>query len=457
MEETYGIISLIPVAVTLIVAIATKRTTEPLLLGAAIGFIILSGKGFIGSFVDATYTVLANPTITWIILVCGLFGSLVVLLEKSGGALGFSTVATKVVKGRKTSLLTTWVLGIIVFADDYLNALAVGVAMRKVTDAFKVSREFLAYVINSTGATVCVLVPFSTWSAFMISQMEVSGVAAEGAGTATYISTLPFILYAWIAVIVVPLFMFKIIPIIGPMRKAERRAQETGQTLPASVVEDNVDETQEIINSLPKPPKAYNFVIPILVLAVVTVWSSDMLYGVMASLACCIILYAPQKLMKPSVFLNSMWDGFSSMVPVLGLIVAAFILAEANTGLGLTIFVIESVTPYLNAAVLPLIVFVITAVLNFCTGSFWGIPAIIFPIIIPIAISLDVNLLLTSGAIISAASFGSQACFYGDAVTCTCASTQIQNIDYAKNALPLIAVPFGLACIAFLVVGIIMA
>lgn len=165
--DHFGALSLIPAAVVIVTALFTRRTLEPLLLKSIIGFVILEGGGFFSAWLDAVYTVMMDGVTVWVILVCGLFGSLVALLEKSGGALGFSAIASKAVKNRKQSLLATWVLGIIVFIDDYLNALAVGTAMRKVTDKYGVPREFLAYVINSTGATVCVLIPFSTWSAFM--------------------------------------------------------------------------------------------------------------------------------------------------------------------------------------------------------------------------------------------------------------------------------------------------
>jgi Na+/H+ antiporter NhaC len=150
-------------------------------------------------------------------------------------------------------------------------------------------------------------------------------------------------------------------------------------------------------------------------------------------------------------------EGFKDMVLVLGIIVAAFFLQQANEGLGLTPFVIETVEPLMNAAVLPAISFLVVGFLAFATGSFWGVAAIAFPIIIPLAASVGVNQFLVSGAIISAATFGSHTCFYGDAVTLTCASSQIKNMDYAKTSIPLVVVPTILAVVLFLVIGIIMA
>ena len=398
--DHYGALSLIPAVVVIITALMTKRTLEPLLLGSVIGYIILAGKGFFSAWLDAVYSVMMNATTVWVILVCGLFGSLVALLEKSGGAMGFSAIAARITKTRKSALISTWILGIIIFIDDYLNALAVGAAMRKVTDKYGVPREFLAYVINSTGATVCVIIPFSTWSAFMAGQMEASGAAEAGAGTAVYISTLPYILYAWIAVLVVPLFILKVIPVWGPMKRAEQRVLETGQTFPDSTASLYSGENQEE-SALSKEPKAFNFIIPMLILAVVCVITSDMLIGVIIGIVACIVLYAPQRLMKASEFCDTAVNGFKDMVLVLAIVVAAFFLQAANDALGLTPFVIEQVTPILSPTLLPAVSFLVIALLAFCTGSFWGVAAIAFPIIVPLAQTMDVNSLIACGAVIS--------------------------------------------------------
>ncbi|MDD2484415.1 MAG: Na+/H+ antiporter NhaC family protein [Eubacteriales bacterium] len=453
--DHYGALSLIPAAVVIITALLTRRTLEPLLLGSIVGFVIVAGKGFFSAWLDAVYVVMMDGTTAWVILVCGLFGSLVALLEKSGGAMGFTAIASKFIKNRKAALAGTWILGIIVFIDDYLNALAVGTAMRKITDNYKVPREFLAYVINSTGATVCVLIPFSTWSAFMAGQMEASGAAAAGMGTAAYISTVPFILYGWAAVLIVPLFFLNVIPVWGPMRKAEKRAAELGQTFPDSTVAIAQKEEENQVN-YDKTPRAMNFIIPMLVLGVVCIVTSDMLIGVIVSLVVCIVLYLPQKLMKPSQFGDICVDGFKDMILVLAIVCAAFFLQQANDALGLTPYVIEKVEPILSPTLLPAISFIVIGLLAFATGSFWGVAAIAFPIIVPLAVSMDVNVLLACGAVISGAAFGSHSCFYSDAVTLTCASSQIQNSDYARTVLPILGLPLGVGLIAFIIAGVIM-
>lgn len=452
----YGALCLIPVAIVIGMALITRRTLESLLVGAFVGFIIMDPNpvNFFTNFINAFYAVIADTTTIWVILVCGLFGSLIAIIEKSGGTEGFAKLATKVAKGRKSALVATWILGIIVFIDEYLNALAVGFAMRKVTDKYNIPREELAYVANSTGATVCVLIPFTTWSAFMISQIvEVLGLDASE-GTTTYLGVIPWVLYGWISVLVVPLFIFKIIPAFGPMKKARARA-EAGQTLPDSTV-NQIEEKPE--NAVPdNKARAMNFIIPMLVLAVITVALGEILYGVIAAILVAAILYGPQKIMKPTAFLDAGIKGFEEMFLVLALVVTAFVLQQANDGLGLTMYVINAVEPILSPKLLPFFAFLVVAGLAFCTGSFWGIAAIAFPIILPLAQSMDINVLLAAGAVVSGASFGSQACFYSDAATLTCKATQINNSDYMRSVLPILAIPFALGLIAFLVAGIITA
>lgn len=452
----YKALCLIPVAVVLIAALLSKRTFEPMLAGAIIGFIIMdpSPKFFI-DFVDAFYTVMADTTTIWVILVCGLFGSLIALIEKSGGTEGFTRLATKVVRGRKSALLMTWILGIIVFIDEYLNALAVGFAMRKVTDKYHIPREELAYVANSTGATVCVLIPFTTWSAFMISQIVEVLKCDPAQGTATYLQIIPWIFYGWIAVLAVPLFIFKVIPAFGPIRRARERA-ENGQCLPASTAKEakaaNKEEMQRLTG---KRARAVNFVVPMVILAAITVLTNEILYGVIAGVITCIVMYVPQKLMSTTEICDTLVKGFEDMFPVLVIIVTAFVLQIVNEGLGLPTYVINAVEPILSPSLLPMFSFGIVAALAFCTGSFWGVAAIAFPIICPLASSMGVNVLLVAGAVVSGASFGSQSCFYSDAVTLTCAATQIKNNDYARCVLPILSVPFMLGIVAFFVAGLV--
>ncbi len=446
----YGIVCLIPSAIVIVMALTTRRIMEPLLAGSIAGFLIVAGPtGFFPAFIGAAYTVMMDATTVWITMVVGLFGVLIIWLDKGGGAQGFSELVQKVATTRKKALIATWILGIIVFIDDYINALAVGAAMRKVTDKFQVSREYLAYIINSTGTDVCVLIPATTWFAFMLAQMDAVGI--EG-GASAYFATIPLMFYPWLAILTVPLVILGVIPIYGPMKKAEQRAL-AGQVFPDSTYQEITEQTS---GEDTKPSSAWNFIIPMITTGVVTIMTSEALYGVIIGLVVCLLMFLPQRLMKFWEMWDGLVQGFKDMLFVIMLIIMAFILQQANDALGLTDFVINGVSGIISPGLLPVVCFVTVSILMFVVGSFWGIAAISFPIIIPLAAAMDVNLSMAAASIISASAFGSQACFFSDAATITCGATQIKNMDYARSALPIIAIPFIGAIALFTIFGIIL-
>ena len=308
----FGIISLIPALSVLVLALVTKRTFEALVGGTLIGFVILERQDSFGAFVTSSLNVMADGTIGWIILVCGLFGSLIALLVKSGGAVAFGNFLIKFVKTRKSALITTWLLGLVIFIDDYLNALTVSSAMKKVTDKFRVSREMLAYVVDSTAAPVCVLVPFSTWAIFSAGLLEKSGAAESGNGLSVYISAIPYMVYGWVAVLVVPLVALGLIPVFGPMKKSEERSRTTGQVIPPGTgkidaLEDDIAENAD--------PKLVNFLIPIVIL-IFSTWyfEVDALKGVLVAIFTAILLYTTQRIMGFSEIFDTIFEGFKTMV-----------------------------------------------------------------------------------------------------------------------------------------------
>lgn len=450
--ETYGIISLLPVAVVIVTAIITKRALESLVLGTFVGAIIFAKTAWWGTWFDYTLKEIGDSA--YYIIMFGMFGAMIRILQYSGSALGFADIGAKVANSRKKTMMFTWLLGIIIFVEDYLNALGVGVAMQTLTDKWKTSREYLAFIVNSTGAAVCILVPFSSWGILYAAQVEEVGVLEGVSGFSAYVQSIPFMLYAWIAVITVPLFVLGIIPLFGPMKQAEERVAQTGRVFPDYHYED---VSLEALTDETKPSSAWNFIIPMIVLIAIAIYTADIVLGVIISVVVAFVMLFIQKLMTLGQFCDHIVGGFKDMLYVTMLVLAAFILQDFNDALGLTPYVIDSVAPILSPALFPAVTFLVIASLAFATGSFWGVAAISFPIILPLAIALGVNPYMAIGAVAAATAFGSHACFYSDAVTVTCAATGLKNMDYARTAIPLIAVPFVIGILAYLVLGIVMA
>lgn len=456
-----SVISVIPPIVVLTLAIVLRRPILALVIGAIVGLALVDYTSILGNFADASLKVMADETIGWLILVCGSFGALIALLVRTGGALAFGRNALKLAKGPKSSLLMTYLLGVVIFIDDYLNALTVGETMRRVTDKFKISREMLAYVVDSTAAPICVLVPLSTWAVFFGGLLVDNGVAGEGQGISVYMQAIPYMLYAWVAVIMVPLVVLKVIPLFGPMKKAELAAQ-AGQPALEQVDLTEVhtpDEyaakaiEQEFENADNKG-KLYNFLVPIALLVAFTVYFDiDVWKGLLATLAVTVPFYLVQRLMPLAEMLEQMIDGFKCMLPAIGTVIAAFIFKDVCDQLMLPQFVIDSLSPYMTAQLLPAMVFLSMAILAFATGSSWGIFAVTIPIVMPLAVAVDANIPLVIGALLSASSFGSQACFYSDSTVLAAQGSGCNLVSHAITQLPYALIAAAVAFVGFLLLA----
>jgi tetracycline resistance efflux pump len=450
----YGAISLIPILIIIILSLITKKTFEPVLVATLSAFIIYGKGDFFTAFVNEMLTVMADPTIGWVILVCGLMGSLLFILEKSNAALAFSGLIEKFATTRKRALFSAWFMGICLFIDDYLNVLTVGNTMKKVTDKFRISRSMLAYSVGSTAAPIVVLVPISTWAIFFASLLANEGIVdANGSGIGTYIKCIPYLFYGWTAVfIVLPLVILGVIPLMGPLKKQELNARETGDLFPPGVCPPPEEVIED--NSSKKQGGIWDFILPLAVLVAVTIAvGNDVLKGVIVALFFTVILYVGKKLVTLTEYVEQFWTGFCTMVQVLGILVLVFTFKNACALLGFTDYVISSVAPYMNGGILPAMVFVATALMAFAMANFWGLAAIVIPIVIPLAVAMDVDVYLVSAAVFSGAAFGSHACFYADAAILIGQATNIRPYDHAITQLPYAIISAVITTILYLIFG----
>jgi Na+/H+ antiporter NhaC len=422
---------LIPAAVTIAVAVWSRRPIESLLSGVAAGLFLLGPGDAFTSFSSILLAVMMDETIAWVIIVCGLMGSLITLLMRVGAANAFSRALAARAGSSTSALMYTWLLGLVIFIDDYLNALAVGSAMRKVTDKFKVSREMLAYVVDSTAAPVCMLIPISTWAVFFAGVLEVSDVAAKGEGINMFISAIPYMLYPWIAVIIVPLVITGRIPLVGPMKAAEKRAQ-SGEEQAVHIGTFQVEEKHD-----DGRVRIYHFMVPLMAMIGFSIYYDlDVQIGMILAVATTIILFGVQRLLPWTELFDGVMEGIKVMVPALTIIVVAFMFKEVNDRLGLAPYVIDGVKPWMTATMLPMVVFLTMALIAFATGSSWGVFAIAIPIVLPLAESVGVGAPLAIGALMSASAFGSHACFYSDATVLAAQGSGCGVMEHALTQFP---------------------
>ncbi len=442
-----GFISLVPTLVVFALAVITRRPIESLISGSLVGLGIIHGPQFIGGFAESSIRVMTDPDVAWVILVCGFMGSMIGLLIRTGATSAFTEKMSGYVKSQKSALMATWVLGIFMFVDDYLNSLAVGAAMRNLTDKYKISREKLAYVVDSTAAPISVIIPFSTWGVFFAGLIVANDIAPAGEGLNTYISAIPYMLYAWVAVLLVPVVVAGWIPALGSMKQAEIRAQTTGQTVPPGA--EHIDKANQSIQ--PKEgvkPQIPMFVVPMVILIAATLWfDQDFLIGIYITLGCTAAYVMLARILDMHDTFDTIIDGFKTMIEPLGVLVAAFILKDVNDSMGLATYVVSTMEPFLTPELLPAIIFATMGVVSFMTGSNWGVFVIILPIVTSLANNLGADMTLVIGATLSASTFGSHACFYSDATVLTAQATGCTPMQHALTQIPyaLIAAAISLA------------
>ena len=445
----YGALTLIPIVFIIVTAILTRKSFESLMAGSVIACMIMHGTGFFLPWVDMLLETLSDPENQWVILVCGLFGSLIAMLRESRGTSGFIRIGEKLCRSERSALLGTFILGVVIFVDDYLNMLTVGTCMRPICDRRKVPREALAYLLDSTGTPICVLLPFSTWTAFYISLfMKEEAVQAMhfSSGLAMYIQTIPYIFYAIITVIMVFLFAMGWMPRIGPMKKAYERVKKTGRTYSEESEKYNLEDDDTDMNG-----NIADFLLPIFVLIIVTILADDILAAVIVTLALCLVMYIPRKKMTFTQWSGLLITGFCEMMPTLAILAGAFTVARCCNAMHLPEYVISTVQPFVTPQTYPMIIFLVVSALTFATSSTWGISTIVIPIIIPLAAAVNADMILTMAAILSGSTFGSHACFYSDATVLASAASRVENMEHAFTQIPYAAIGAVITCVCLLI------
>ncbi|MEL0153815.1 MAG: Na+/H+ antiporter NhaC family protein, partial [Halieaceae bacterium] len=403
---------------------------------------------------EVSLSVLRDEDIAWIILVCALYGVFIALLVRSGGSMAFGQLLLSRLQNKRQSLLTTWVLGLVIFLDDYLNSLTVGATMKAVTDRFKTSRAMLAYVVDSTAAPLCLLIPISSWGAYFAGLLEKNTVAADGQGLNLFIESIPYMFYPIIAVLGVPLVVLGVIPRLGAMAKAEALAEESGEL---GISEDPSNEMEFGSGG------AGTFFIPIAALLYFTIFpvfslspSVDLLRGVIAGIIVTVAYFASLRIMPLSELFDTCTNGIKIMVPVLAMLLALFVFVEANDRIGLTDFVIQAVKPYMTATWLPVIIFITMSAVSFATGSNWGVIAIAMPVAFPLAEAYGVSIPLVIGALLSASGFGSHACFYSDSTVLSAQGAGCDTYQHAITQLPYAILSAMIAAFFFFIAAVMM-
>ena len=462
--------ALLPPIIAIGLALLTKEVYSSLFVGILAGALIYSNWNIWDMILVTFDTMISKICDSWnvgILIFLVLLGMMVSMINKAGGSAAYGRWAAEHIKSKAGAMISTSVLGMLIFIDDYFNCLTVGSVMRPVTDKFKVSREKLAYIIDATAAPVCIIAPISSWAA------AVSSVAPEGEGLSLFISSIPYNLYALLTLFTV-LFMAYIGLDFGKMRTAELNAAQ-GIGYPVNENSNAAAESKGTVLDL---------VLPILVLigSCVTTMiytggffdaesgsymnfvdafansdaSMGLVLGAFIALAVTFVLYLPRKVISFKQFADSFVDGFKAMSSAILILIFAWTLSGVTNLLGAKVFVAELVRGAAAgfANFLPAIVFLIGIGLAFSTGTSWGTFGVLLPIVCAVFPSGELMVIAVS-ACLAGAVCGDHCSPISDTTIMASAGADCNHIAHVSTQLPYAMTVAGVSFVGYVLAGFI--
>ncbi len=446
----FGVWSLIPPLVVVTVALKTRRAFEPLVIGCLVGFVMIDWRAFPGNFLDSLLKTFQDESLVWVIVVCTLYGSIIQLMVNSGGIRAFGDWLLQWLTTSRRALVGSWLVGIGIFLDDYLSALVVGNTMKRVTDRFRIPREMLAFLVNSTAAAVCVIIPATTWSLYVGKLYESSAFVPKGQGFSAYVHTIPYTFYGLAVVAVAGLVAAGIIPVVGRLGRAIERVEAGGPLAPPG--SESFVAIGTVADTVAGRPRY--FVVPlVLVLGITVATGIDALKGVALALAITAGYYVVAGVLTYEQVFEALWEGARGMVFTLAVLVMSYVLKAVGDQMGLTQYLVDVMRAHASREALPALIFLALGLVSFATGSSWGVYAVAVPIVVALIGSLGIHPWLSMGAVVSAGTLGSHACFYSDASVLSATSAECNNVEHGLTQLPYAGVAFGVAAVGYLVAG----
>jgi Na+/H+ antiporter NhaC len=495
MIAEYGMLSLIPPIVAITLAILTRQVFVALILGIWIGWLILNNGNLLqGTFatIQALVDVFKDAGNTRTIMFAALVGGLILFIQKSGGVEGFIQRVNLLLKryeqrqdgsNRVIIQLLAWLTGVLIFVESSISVLTVGALYRPIFDELKISREKLAYIADSTSAPSSIIIPFNGWGAFIMGILATQGFADP---FNTMIQSLPYNFYPFLALLMV-LIVILTKKDFGPMAKAERRVMETGQLLNDNAQPMVSDELTNVSTKSGVKPKAFNMVLPIILMVVLmpimlayTGWSSatenlpytsffsklfyaigqgsgstSVLVSVIASLLFCIALYSIQGILTLKESVDVILKGISEMMPLALLMLMAFAIGAVCKELGTGNYVAEVTKNWLSPGLLPFIIFLVSCFIAFSTGTSWGTFAIMLAIAIPMANTMNANVYITIAAALGGGVFGDHCSPISDTTIIASMASATDHIDHVKTQSPYAIFAGALTAFFYLIIGLI--
>ena len=463
--------SVFPPLLAIVLALFTKEVYSSLFVGILAGGLLYSNFNFEGTIVhvfsDGFITSVADPYNVGILVFLVLLGALVSMMNKTGASAAFGRWAETHIKSRLGAQMATIVLGLLIFIDDYFNCLTVGSVMKPVSDAKRVSRAKLAYLIDATAAPICIIAPISSWAAAVAGFAK--GAGAE-CGFSLFISAIPWNFYAILTIatmIFVALTGFD----FGLMRKHEENAAAGDLFTSGGMVGDD-----EFKNANPKG-RVYDLVIPVVFLIAACVVgmiysggyfgedkpgfiqafsdsdaSVGLGYGSLATIIFAVFYFMVRRVVSFKACMESLPEGFKAMVPAILILCSAWTLKAMTDSLGAKVFISQIINgPAAGLQnFLPAIIFLIAIVLAFSTGTSWGTFGILIPIVLAASLS-PTNTIISVSACMAGSVCGDHCSPISDTTIMASAGAGCNHVNHVNTQLPYAMLVAAVSFVAYLV------
>jgi len=508
--------SILPPLIAILLALIFKEVVFSLFTGVLTGAFIAGGLKFgsIFFYIESFFSTISKYLITTlsdsdhlaVIIFSLLIGGMVAIISRNGGMAGVVKSLSKYARSAVSTQFMTWILGVAIFFDDYANTLIVGNTMRNITDRFRISREKLAYIVDSTAAPVAAIAFVTTWIGAELGYIA-DGIALLDnfdSSLTPYMIFLQSLKYAYYPVLTL-VFIIMLIFMkrdYGPMYKAEVRARTTGKVSSAT---KGIDDEPDMEDLSPVPGiewRWYNAVIPVVTVILVTIlgllstgfeqsfssilekghsinksWSSiweslnllaensdslmlklgiiignadsfeALIWGSLAGITVAILLTLAQRLIKLNETVFSMLTGFKTMMPALIILCLAWSLAITTQELHTAEFITSALDGSVNPYMMPMIIFILSGLIAFSTGSSWSTMAILFPIAIPATWAISQSYGMDSetsieilfnviSVILGAAVLGDHVSPISDTTILSSLASDCNHIDHVKTQIP---------------------
>ncbi|WP_263840859.1 Na+/H+ antiporter NhaC family protein [Salinibacter sp.] len=471
-------IVLLPPVVAIGLAMWTRQIYLSLFAGLWLGTTILAGGNPVlglRELADQIVTVFTTESNARILVFCLLVGGLVALVQASGGVQGFIKWARARGWGesRRGAELLAWGIGVVLFVESNISSLTVGAVSRPLFDRLSLPREKLAYYCDATCAPVCMSVPLNGWGAFvlgLVGAQELSQNAVAVLAEAVLFNFFALFAIGFSLVLALTGWGF------GAMRRAEKRAADTGQVLRPDAQPMIEDDVARIEPPGHVTPQARNLLLPVAVMvAMIFVGlyvtgggnlmegsgSTAVLWAVGTALGAALLLYAlprPLREGRATLTLGTSMDwvvkGASGLVPVTLLLVLAFALGQVSQALEMGDYVVQLVGEQGPAWWMPVLVFAVTSFVAFTLGSSWTAFAILIPVVMPLAVEIALPASLMLGAVLSGGIFGDHTSPLSDTSIISSMAAASDHVDHVNTQMPYALVQAGLAAVAFVVAGL---